>query len=430
MKERGICLLNDSFPPQIDGVANTVVNYAKNILQDGGKPYVITPEHPDADDSAFPYPIFRYPGLDMRNSLGYMAGYPFSPKIAKKLDSYTVNIIHTHCPYASAVMARSLREIIPAPLILTYHTKFDVDIRKFIKNRLIQESALKILSSNVNACDEVWVVSRGAGENLRGLGYEGDYIVMQNGVDVPKGRLPEDEYMALTEEYGLQKDVPVFLFVGRMMWYKGVRIILEALAGIHSQGKDFRMIFVGGGADEDDMKLLASELGIAGKCIFTGRIHDRTKLKAIYCRANMMLFPSVYDTNGLVVREAAACSLPAALVAGSCAAEETIADRNAFHITESSASLAALLMRVMDNPDFIRRVGENAADELYISWAEAVHAAEERYEIVLDNYWSGKYKTKHTISREYLKFSAEMMDALGEIYGAAKKLQNYYDSLK
>ena len=76
-----VCLLNDSFVPQIDGVVNAVVNYAERITETGGKAMVVTPEYPGADDSAFPYPVLRYPGLDLREAVGYMAGYPFSPSV-------------------------------------------------------------------------------------------------------------------------------------------------------------------------------------------------------------------------------------------------------------------------------------------------------------------------------------------------------------
>ena len=57
-----VCLLNDSFPPIIDGVANAVVNYAEIIKANGGTSLVVTPDNPDADDSGFDFPVYRYPG--------------------------------------------------------------------------------------------------------------------------------------------------------------------------------------------------------------------------------------------------------------------------------------------------------------------------------------------------------------------------------
>ena len=58
----------------------------------------------------------------------------------------------------STILARSIREVIDAPLVFTYHTKFDVDVAKLIRGKLLQESALYLLAYNISACDEVWVV--------------------------------------------------------------------------------------------------------------------------------------------------------------------------------------------------------------------------------------------------------------------------------
>ena len=81
-----ICLLNDSFPPVIDGVANAVKNYADIIHQTGEDVVVVTPSHPESDDRVFPYPVIRYPSLDFRKMTGgYTAGIPFSPAIARPM---------------------------------------------------------------------------------------------------------------------------------------------------------------------------------------------------------------------------------------------------------------------------------------------------------------------------------------------------------
>ena len=115
MDKRTICLLNDSFPPEIDGVANAVVNYAKNITKSGENAIVVTPTMPGADDSAFPFPVLRYPSIDTRKKLGYVAGYPFSPETARVLTEQKVELMHTHCPITSCLLARSLRAVVDAP---------------------------------------------------------------------------------------------------------------------------------------------------------------------------------------------------------------------------------------------------------------------------------------------------------------------------
>ena len=60
----GICLLNDSFPPVIDGVANAVLNYAEVIDRKFGFPIVATPKYPKRDVSAYPFPVLQYTSLN------------------------------------------------------------------------------------------------------------------------------------------------------------------------------------------------------------------------------------------------------------------------------------------------------------------------------------------------------------------------------
>ena len=409
-----VCLLNDSFPPVIDGVVNTVVNYAERIREMGGESLVVTPECPGADDSGFDFPVLRYPALDTRKAIGYVAGYPFSPAIARRIKESDVDILHSHCPLASNVFARSIKRMLDVPLVMTYHTKFDIEIEGAIRGKLLQDGAISALVNNISACDEVWVVSEGAGRNLRSMGYEGDYIVMPNGADMPIGRLPEEEIRELTSELKAPEGVPVYLFVGRLMWYKGIRTILDALAALKSQKMDFRMVFAGGGQEADEIKKYTKKLGLNNKVLFTGPVSDRKVLRAWYCRADMFLFPSDFDTNGLVVREAAACSLPAALLRGSCAAEGVRNRHNGFLTEESAASLAVLLATAGRDKRLLRHAGENAAKELYISWPDSVRMAVERYNIVIERYKAGLYPKKTGPLDEFFSFQGTLMDLLSQ----------------
>lgn len=420
---RTVCLLNDSFPPLIDGVANTVVNYASHITAAGERAMVITPNHPNAADEDYPYPIVRYPSIDIREKIGYLAGVPFSPEVANAVSSEHVSVLHSHCPIVSTILARQLRPIVDAPLILTYHTKFDIDIKNVFRSKILQHSSIRALVHNVSACDEVWVVSQGAGENLRSLGYEGDYIIMPNGVDIPRGKVSQEEISCATQDYDLPETVPLFLFVGRMQWYKGQRIILEALGRLAAQGNDFRMVFIGSGADFEEIRDLARTCSIEEKCIFTGAIHDRGVIRAWYSRADLFLFPSTFDTNGLVVREAAACDVASVLIDGSCAAEGITDGVNGFLIEESSDSLYACLSRLLENPSAMAQAGQHAGTQIYVSWKDAIQIARNRYEVVIDRYHSSTYRpARYQPTEVLLKANGELMEDLGHLLTLRKQI--------
>ncbi len=421
-KKQTICLLNDAFPPTIDGVANAVMNYARIIERSHGHSVVITPQVPGSDDSGCAFPVIRYPSIDTRKLIGYVTGYPFSPEAAHAVESEHVSVLHTHCPVISCLLARSLAEAYDLPLVLTWHTKYDIDIANAVKSKALQEGALQALLRNVNACDEIWTVSEGAGENLRSIGYEGDYIVMPNGVDLPREQVPEELVAQAVEGYDLPADVPCFLFIGRLMWYKGLRIILDALAGLESDGIDFRMIFVGGGGDEKEVRTYSDELGLSQKVFFTGPLSDRQLLRAWYQRADLFLFPSTFDTNGLVVREAAASDTAAVIIKNSCASEGVTDDRNAFLIDENAEALQAKLEELCRAPERVRQTGINAGNELYISWTDAVANACERYKIVEDNYRRGVYGRRDPLRGSWMQSQGELMQILGDIDAAGRHL--------
>ena len=104
MSRHTIALLNDSFPPVIDGVANAVVNYGRYIEKNHGHSIVVTPEVPGSDDSIYDFPVVRYPSLDTRKLMGYVTGYPFSPDAAYRLREEKAELLHIHCPMMSALL--------------------------------------------------------------------------------------------------------------------------------------------------------------------------------------------------------------------------------------------------------------------------------------------------------------------------------------
>lgn len=429
-KENTICLMNDSFPPLIDGVANAVTNYAAFYQKNFGRAYVAVPYHPDAEDEKFPFPVIRYRSFDTTELLNYRAGYPFSVSAMKDLKEVNCDLIHSHCPFMSTVLARILRRHVDVPLVFTYHTKFDIDIAKTIKSGILQKQAVSLIVDNINACDEVWTVSEGAGENLRSLGYKGDYIVMQNGVDIPKGRVSQEDIQKAAKRADLPEGVPVYLFVGRMMWYKGLKIVFDGLRRLKEDHKPFRLVLIGKGKDKEEMEKYTEEAGIRDQCIFTGAIYDRDVLRAWYCRADLFLFPSSYDTNGLVVREAAACGLASALIKDSCAAEGIMDGVNGFLCEENAEGMYSLLKRTQEHPEVMAQVGQHAMDTLYLSWEDSVARAAQRYEIVKEKYARKEYVSQKRFSDEVITVTGNAMDGIETLRNLQQSSLESIENLK
>lgn len=410
-----VALLNDSFPPFIDGVANVVSNYARILTERDCPVMVATPEYPGVHDR-YPYPVLRYKSLDTTKLVGYRAGYPLLPGTVNAINDFHPHILHAHCPTASALLARTARESTHAPMVFTYHTKYDIDIRTAVKNEKVQQSLIRALVRMVSAADEVWVVSCGAGENLWSLGYEGDFRVMENGADMPRGPADKEAVATLRKAHGWTDDVPMLLFAGRMRWYKGIALILRGLQIVKAQGVSFRMAFVGDGQDMPEIKELCEELALSDVCAFVGAVQDRQLLRAYYSAADLFLFPSTFDTNGLVVREAAACCLPSLLVRGSCAAEGVTHMENGLLMEENAEALAQQVVYACQHRETLKKLGENALRDVFISWDEAVERAQERYAQIMEEHKTPK--------------SDRVFPVVSELLEAAIKLQEWQESIR
>lgn len=376
----------DAFPPTTDGISNVAQNYAAEINKKLGEAVIITPKNPNQLDYKYNYEIFRYKSWWIPSKEGYSIGWPFKDELHQAIIDMNFDILHSHAPLATSYYFRRVVEKKKIPVVLTYHTKYEYDIDRRVPTKPARDFAYRFLLNNINAADEVWVTSEGTSDSLRKLGYQGDYIVIPNGCDLPITNVSADDIAVIKRKHNVPEDVPIFLYSGRMIWYKNIELILDACSKLKRDGKKFKLIMLGFGADETAIKRYIRKSGLKNDVIWTGKILDRQEILSYYGIADILLFPSVFDTNGLVVREAAACATPSLLVHGSCAAEGIDDGKTGFLCMESAHSVAVTLAKIMDNKELLRKVGKQAQSDIYISWEDSVQKAYKRYENLVENF--------------------------------------------
>ena len=383
-----IGLFNDSFPPTIDGVANAVVNYARILSDLGDAVTVVTPKYPHVEDD-YPFEVYRYQSARFPGEMPYRVGNPMSPAAVREVYKKKFDIMHVHSPWASSVIAHeaALLSRKRVPTVLTYHTKFDVDIDRYLQNRRFNTIARKFVLTNVKYADEVWTVSAGTIPSLRTIGYQGDVVIMPNGTDFPRAKASREAIAEVDRIYRTEKEELIFLYCGRMMWYKNIQIILDTLKNIAGEGIAFKAFFVGDSPDRGSIEAYARKAGLSDRIFFTGAVTDRERVRAFFSRADLLLFPSTYDTNGLVVNEAAACGCASALIAGSCAAEGvTDGETGLLSPTEDAEGFTATVLAAVRRKGFLKKLGLAAQEKVYFSWEDSVTAARKRYETLLEDF--------------------------------------------
>ena len=115
-------------------------------------------------------------------------------------------------------------------------------------------------------------------------------------------------------------------------------------------------------------------------------VKDRELLKKIDAAADLFLFPSLYDTSPLTIREAAAMHTPSVMINGSMTAEVIKADVNGFLTENTAESYAAMLRQLIEKPELITSVARNASKTLTRSWEDVIDEVRERYKEIIRSY--------------------------------------------
>ncbi len=369
-----IVQFSDSFLPIMDGVGNVVYQYALNLSQKGHECYVVAPQTDTGYRGGYPFEFVDYIGVPLPLLKSYKIGMPgLDVHCQNRLNMIGADIVHVHSPFIAGQAGILFAQKQGCPVVGTFHSKYYDDFLQITGMELLADVGVRFVVNFYEKCDEVWAVSDSSADTLLRYGYEGRIKVMPNGTDVHI--LPEGAEAAAAERFGLD-DAPLLLFVGQINWKKNLRCILEACAQVKGR---FRLLLAGQGPHEREVRRLAEELGLADRVVFTGHIGEPDTLNALYRRAALFLFPSQYDTSGLVVREAAAMGTPSVVVRGSSAAEGIRDGENGFLCANDPADLARVIDLALSEPSALARVGLAAHDTIPIPWTRLVDDVLENY---------------------------------------------------
>ena len=379
-EQANVGLFCESFPPVMDGVAVCMQNYAYWIQKKAGGVCVVIPNKPGADYSAYDYKVFDYLSVPVPGRSPYVTGVAeMDPTYLAKIATTRFKLIHAHSPFGAGQTALRVARMQKIPLVATFHSKYRDDFASIFP-KVVVDMIVDAIVDFYERADLVWVPQESAIETLREYGYKGHVEVMENGCDLVAD-YPEQYFAEARKRVGVAPDEFVMLYVGQHVWQKNLRLTIEAMSRM--EDVPFRMFFVGTGYAAEEMKALVSEKGLDGKVTFVGAITEREKLVDYYAASDLFVFPSLYDTAGLVVQEAAALGTPSVMAREASAAVVIRDGENGFLTDNDPDRLAELLRGLIHDPARVHRVGVQAGKTLVRSWENCVDEVIDRYNALL-----------------------------------------------
>lgn len=299
-----IAIVTETWPPEINGVAMSLMQLCKGLQKQGHKILLIRPKQkhqchefsPNKECLVTAQAIPKYP--DMR------FGWPQYLKVSQAISDFAPNIVHivTEGPLGfTALHAAKAKHI---PVSSGFHSPFQEFSRFFDLAFLVKpiQHYLKWFHNNTHL---TCVPSKDTEKALRQFGVTCPLLVVGRGVDTEKFSA-QHRSEKLRRTWGVDEDTTVLLYVGRLSPEKEINVLIDAYAAMKShQEKKVKFVIVGDGPERKRLEKMAG----AEQVIFTGSLSGMALAQA-YASADVFVFASQVETFGNVVLEAMASGLP------------------------------------------------------------------------------------------------------------------------
>jgi glycosyltransferase involved in cell wall biosynthesis len=390
MVAKRILMLSWEYPPRvIGGLARVVAELSKQLAtKQGLEVHVVTADHPGTPEHEIDEDVHVH---RVKTQTDWTPDFlTWVHKLNFGLLAYAMeqhrktpfDLIHAH-DWMVCDSAWALKKGLGVPMIATIHATeagrmhgLHNDLNRFISQvewRLTFE-AWEVIVNSKSMFQELQRLFNTPPDKM---------AIVPNGIDPDKF---ENDYdpVPMRRQFAAESE-KIVLFVGRMVLEKGVQVLLHAAQRILPAAPGTRFLMVGTGYYLDDLKRIASELGVAHNVSWLGYVTDE-ELLTLYKCADVVAIPSLYEPFGIVALEGMAARRP--VVTSDAGGLTDFVEHMVTGITTytgDSNSLSWGILEVLRNPEVAHRLQEDAYDKVkhIYNWKVISKRTLEVYEKVL-----------------------------------------------
>jgi glycosyltransferase involved in cell wall biosynthesis len=371
-----LTLLTETFPPEVNGVAQTLGRWADAFRRRGHALQVVRPRQPDERGSqervfALPLPFYREVRLDLATP----------GRLRRLLGEFRPDLVHvaTEGPLGLAALRAAGR--LAVPVVSSFHTHYDEYVGHYGMPwlRPAARTYLRWFHNQTALTLVPTVATRGL---LLDLGYK-NVALWPRGIDGQRFH-PCHRDESLRASLGLGPADPLLLYVGRLAPEKNLLTLLDVFGRLRERAAPgardrLRLALVGGGPLEECLR----DARLPG-VVMPGYQHGEA-LARWYASGDIFVFPSLTETFGNVVLEAQSSGLPV-VAFNYPALGERVAHGEDGLLAEDPDDMAAALARLLSDAGARRRFGAAARRKAEgQGWEPIFDRLEERYrEVVAD----------------------------------------------
>jgi len=302
----------------LNGVVVSVASFARILAEMGHTVTIFTASHPDQHGQEAG--VYHFPSVMWPSRARYPLAIPIAPGDARALlQPQQFDLIHSNSLMLMGYVANIYHRRWHIPLVFTYHTLLEEYTHYIpLPQALMRHRAIDISRHYSNTADHVITPATHVAELLRRYHVTSPITVIPTGIDLDViDAIPAGNFR---EHHDIPCASPLLVYVGRLAREKNIARLLSAFQLILRQEPDTYLLLLGGGPLETEIRAMVGELHIEQRVRMTGYLPREEVLQGLHS-ADIFVFPSKTETQGLVMGEAMACNLPVVAVSSEAARE-------------------------------------------------------------------------------------------------------------
>ncbi len=302
-----IAFFTNNYLPNIYGVPMSIETFRKELEARGHEVFIFAPDFPGyADENKN---VFRYPSLDINIRFRLPLAIPYSSKMDKILEKLDLDLIHSHHPNLLGTAARKWAEKKNVPLVFTWHTLYDryTNFVPFLPARYAADWIIRKAVQYANSAAVVIVPTGSVEPIIRKWGVKNDISAVATGIVEEEFANPDGK--SIRKKYGIAADEILLLLISRLTEEKNIDFVFRAALQIIRTDSKVKFMLAGTGYLKDNLEKEIKRQGLENKVISVGLI-ERGKLKDHYAAADIFIYGSKSETQGMIVSEAMYSALP------------------------------------------------------------------------------------------------------------------------
>ncbi len=300
-------MFTNTYLPHIGGVARSVSTFVEDLLDRGHLVQVIAPTFPDRDTKDPDY-VVRVPAIQNFNGSDFSVRIPLIGYVGEKIADFGPDIVHSHHPFLLGDSAVRISRSLMLPLVFTHHTLYE----QYTHYVPLDSPALKRFVSDLatqyaNICNHVIAPSSGIKELIYRRGVRSAIDVLPTGVDIELFSSGDGE--RFRQRHGIDAGTLVVGHVGRLAREKNLCYLASAAARAAQTATEMKFLVAGTGGAQTDIVRIFAEQGVGKSLTMIGSLTG-SDLADCYAAMDIFIFASKSETQGLVLAEAMAASVP------------------------------------------------------------------------------------------------------------------------